>query len=389
MEVIDGGVTAVPGFQVAAFRAGIKKEGLDMAVLYSERPCRAAAVFTKNRVQGACIHLNRRHLKDGVAQAIVVNSGNANVATGEQGIEDAKIIATTAADELGLVAKNVLVSSTGLIGVRLPVERMRQALFGVKASLAASPEAATQAAEAILTTDTRAKQIAVRIGDVVIGGMAKGAGMIHPNMGTMLVFLTTNADLGPSEIEKMLVGGVERTFNLISIDGDTSTSDSVFLLANGMAGHVNPKAFQGALLHVMQELAKMVVADGEGATKVLKVDVIGAKSRVDAGRAARAVVVSPLVKASFGRIQVPGRILCAIGNSGATFNPFRVDVFYGNVAVVRNGEVTDFDCARVAAHIAQETVEITINLKEGSSHATAYGCDLTAEYVRINAEMYT
>ena len=389
MEVVDGGITRVPGFKVAGFRAGIKDKGLDMAVIWSDKLCNTAAVFSQNRVQGACIHLNRRHLKDDRTQAIVINSGNANVATGERGIEDAKTIATTAADELGVPAKHVLVSSTGLIGKRLPLERMRQALFGIKKRLSDSREADDEAAGAILTTDTQTKQFAVKLGDVYIGAMAKGAGMIHPNMGTMLAFIATNADIGPAELKRMLTAGVDRSFNLISVDGDTSTSDSVFLMANGLAGKTNPKAFQSTLLHVMRELARMIVADGEGATKLLKVDVIGARSRIDAGKAALAVVKSPLVKSAFGQIQIPGRLLCAVGNSEAHFNSFNIDIFYGDECVVRNGEVIEYNVERVAEHIANYTVEVTINLKEGASQATAYGCDLTVDYVRINAELYT
>lgn len=389
MEFLKGGIANVPGFKVAGLAAGIKDEGLDLAVVWSERVCTAAAIYTKNRVQGACIHLNRRHLKDGQAQALVINSGCANVATGERGIENAKTIAATAADELGVPARHVLVSSTGLIGTQLPVEHMRQALFGVKGQLADTQEADDAAAQAILTTDTRVKQVAVQVGDIVIGAMAKGAGMIHPNLGTMLAFVCTNAEIGPYEAERMLGVSTDRSFNLISIDGDTSTSDSVFLLANGMAGPPNPKAFQKALTAVLRELALMIVRDGEGASKVLKVDVIGARNRADAMRAARAVTTSTLVKCAFGTIQIPGRILCAVGNSEASFNPFRVDVFYGDVAVVRNGEVIDYDRDKVKKLIAGDTVEVTVNLKEGASNATAYGCDMTPEYVRINADLYT
>ena len=389
MEPFDGGITDVPGFSVAGLKAGIKDDTYDMAVVYADRPAAAAAVFTRNKIQGAPIHLARRHLKDGTAQAIVANSGIANVATGEAGIEDCKVLVTTAGEELGVPAKSVLVSSTGLIGRRLPIERMRQALFGVKDALGTSVEHRDQAAAAIMTTDTRPKRVAVRVGDIVIGGMAKGAGMIHPNMGTMLVFLCTNADIRSEELQRVLSACVDRSFNLISIDGDTSTSDSVFLLAGGSGGPVNPKEFETALLWAMRDLAQQIVADGEGATKVLRVDVIGARNRGDASKAARAVIVSPLVKAGFPTMHIPGRILCAVGNSGAEFNPFSIDLYYGDECVVRNGAVIDYDKAAVDAVVAEKTVRVTVNLQEGGSHATAWGCDLTAEYVRINAELYT
>lgn len=389
MEFLDRGITLVPGFKVAGFRAGIKEEGDDMAVIWSDTACDTAAVFTKNRVQGACIHLSRRHLKDGKAQAIVINSGNANVATGEAGIEDAKAIATTAAEQLGIPAKYVLVSSTGLIGARLPVERMRQSLFGIKDQLADTEEADKKAAGAILTTDTRIKRAAVQMGDIVIGAMAKGSGMIHPNMGTMLAFVATNAKIASEELERLLGLAVDRSFNLISVDGDTSTSDSVFFMANGTGGRPNPKDFLKTLTLLLRELARMVVTDGEGATKVLRVAVTGARSRVGAGKAARAVVTSPLVKSAFGIMPIPGRMLCAVGNSDAHFNPFKVDMFYGDICVIRDGEVIDFNQEKVRAEIAKKTVQVTFNLKEGASQATAYGCDLTSEYVRINAEYYT
>jgi glutamate N-acetyltransferase/amino-acid N-acetyltransferase len=360
-----------------------------MAVIWSDRLCNTAAVFTKNRVQGAAIHVDRRHLKDRLAQAIVVNSGIANVATGERGVEDAKTICATTADELGIPAKHVLIASTGLIGKPLPVDRMRQALSGVREKLASTQEADDAAARAILTTDRYTKRVAIRLGDVVIAGMAKGAGMIHPNMGTMLAFLATNADIGAEELQRMLGLGVDQSFNMVSVDRDTSTSDSVFLMANGSGDRPNPKAFQKALTQVLSELSLMIVRDGEGATKVLKVDAIGARSRHDAARAAKGVATSLLVKCAFGTIQIPGRILCAVGNSEAVFNPQRVDIFYGDVCVVKNGEVIEYDRDAVAQVIAQETVCVTVNLKEGASQATAYGCDLTPAYVTFNAALYT
>jgi len=389
MEILKGGITVAPGFSAAARACGIKENGPDLAVIYSEKPCACAAVFTSNRFQGPCIALDREHLADPVVQAVVVNSGNANVATGPGGMRDARSLARAAAKELGIAVDRVLISSTGLIGTRLPLVAMRAGLKGIRGELRSSRAAGDRAARAIMTTDLRPKQVAVRIGEVVIGAMAKGSGMIHPEMGTMLAFVGTNASLPARTLNRTLRAAVARTFNRITVDGDTSTSDSVFLLANGTGPAVPAARFEQALELACGRLARMIVEDGEGATRVLRVEVRGARSEADAVRVGKAVAGSPLVKAAFGLMPIPGRILCAVGNSGASFTPCRVDVLYGTVPVVLRGAVVAYNRSAVDRVLGAREVPVVVDLHAGRRSAAVYGCDLTAEYVRINAQLYT
>ena len=398
MEVIhDGSITSPRGFRAGATYCGIKRGGLDLCIVASDEPCQAAGVFTTNKVKAAPVYLCREHLADGRAQAFIVNSGCANACTHELGMQNAREMAELAAQKVGVSARDVLVASTGVIGVHLPMEKIRSGV----AAISLSREAGHDAALAIMTTDTQPKRYALRttIGGrtVTIAGMAKGAGMIHPNMATMLAFITTDAALAPSFTSPALREAVDVSFNAISVDGDTSTNDTLLLLANGTAGNApveagTPEAvqFQQALNAVAIELAKMVVRDGEGATKVFEVEVLGARTDADARRAARAVTTSPLVKtAVHGADPNWGRILCAVGYSGADVEQDRVDLFVGDIPILQAGRPIPFDRAAASELLRQPDIRLRVNLNLGTARATAWGCDLSKEYVTINAEYTT
>lgn len=387
MRFLKNNVCAPKGFKALGKAIGIKKSGKpDFAVIYSEVIANAAAVYTQNNVKGAPLIVTKKHLIDGRAQAIVVNSGVANVCTGKKGIRDAENVAELVVEELGIKSNDVLVASTGLIGAYLPMSRIKEGIKGVKNKLSKSADAAS----AIMTTDKARKEIAVKVDNFTIGAIAKGSGMIHPNMATMLCFITTDAKIPSKGLEAFLKNSVNRSFNMISVDMDTSTSDMAIIMANGLAGKVGETKFQKALDFVCVELAKRIAKDGEGATKLVEVEVRNAAAEDDAKRLAKSVVSSNLVKcAIFGNDPNWGRILCAMGNSGVNFQEELVDVFFGNETIVSNGTSNGFNLKRVKEVMSRNELKITIDLKKGSKSAVAYGCDMSYDYVKINAAYTT
>ncbi|MCL6612143.1 MAG: bifunctional glutamate N-acetyltransferase/amino-acid acetyltransferase ArgJ [Peptococcaceae bacterium] len=400
-EAVPGGVTAAVGFTASGVAAGVKYKGKkDIAVIYSECDAAAAGVFTTNVVKAAPVILNMERLTSGRARAVVVNSGNANACNGDRGMADARAMAEEAARLLGIPGEAVLVASTGVIGQPMPMDRIIPGIGSAVANL--SRAGGTDAAEAIMTTDTELKQHAVSFcldgKRVTVGGMAKGSGMIHPNMATMLCFVTTDAAISPACLKECLAGAVDRSFNMVTVDGDTSTNDMVVALANGMAGNREIgdmgedgcRVFREALTEVCVALAKAVARDGEGATKLIEVRVVNAPEERDARLAARGVAASSLFKAAvFGEDANWGRIICAAGYSGARFNPRAVDIYLGDVQVARDGEGLAFDEEKAASVLAQKEVRVLIDFKEGDHEATAWGCDLTYEYVKINGSYRT
>ncbi|MEK7215378.1 MAG: bifunctional glutamate N-acetyltransferase/amino-acid acetyltransferase ArgJ, partial [Chloroflexota bacterium] len=369
----------------------------DVGLLVSERPCVVAGVFTQNKFRAAPVHWCQERVASRRAQAIVVNSGNANAGTGDQGYQDTAQMAVVAAEHLGLDRHDVLVASTGVIGVPMPMEKVRQGIVSVHPTR----EGASQFVRAMMTTDTFPKTIAapvtLRNGRGVIGGAAKGAGMIHPNMATLLSFITTDLAVEPHLLQQALKAAADASFNMITIDGDTSTNDTLLLLANGAAGapeirEGTPDAhtFQESLNALCIHLAKMVARDGEGATKLIEVRAEGAQTLADARAAARTVAASSLFKAAvYGRDPNWGRILSAAGRSGAELDPARADVFVGDICLMRSGQPQPFDRAAARAAMSGDEVDFRIDLNLGQFQATAWGCDLTEEYVRFNAEYTT
>ncbi|MCL2337623.1 MAG: bifunctional glutamate N-acetyltransferase/amino-acid acetyltransferase ArgJ [Firmicutes bacterium] len=399
IKSIAGGVTAPRGFSAAGVAAGIKTGAKDVALLASDRPADAAGVFTANLVKAFPVLVSMRHLADGSAQAVVVNSGNANACNGPRGETDALAMTAETARLLGMSAEQVLVASTGVIGQPMPIDRVLEGIRRAAAEL--RPGGGAEAAAAIMTTDTILKEAAVTFEldgcPVTLGGMAKGSGMIHPNMATMLAFVTTDAAIAPAMLRQALRQAADRTFNMITVDGDTSTNDCILALANGAAGHPPIEAagpayadFCAALEEVCRTLAVAVARDGEGATKLLEVRVLGAATDADAALAAKAVAGSSLVKAAvFGADANWGRVLCAAGYSGAIFDPGTVDIYLGGIKVAENGGALPFDEQAAALTLEQKEVLFTIDFKQGSGQATAWGCDLTYDYVRINGSYRT
>jgi glutamate N-acetyltransferase/amino-acid N-acetyltransferase len=401
-EFVSGGVTAPEGFLASGMAAEVRKRGRrDLALLYSEAPAAAAALFTQNQVQAAPVLVTREHLMqtEGQARAVVVNSGIANACTGERGLADARRMAEVAGEALKVPPQQVIVASTGVIGEYLPMEKIEAGIR--KAALALSVDGGGAAAEAILTTDTTTKECAIRLplGDkeVAVGGIAKGSGMIHPNMATMLAFITTDAAVEVPALQQALRWATDRSFNVITVDGDTSTNDMVVLLANGRAGNSPLTAgdpeftlFRDALLAVCVELSKMIARDGEGASKLLEVRVKGAPGEAEARKIARAVAGSNLVKAAiFGEDANWGRVLSAAGACGVPFDPNLVDVFLGDLQVAARGMGIAFDEEKARSILAQREVTITLDLHSGDGRGTAWGCDLSFDYVRINAHYRT
>jgi glutamate N-acetyltransferase/amino-acid N-acetyltransferase len=378
-----GGVTAAPGFRAGAAAAGIRYQGRDdVALVVAERTCAAAGVFTTNRVQAAPVIVSREHLAGGVARACVINAGCANCGTGAAGLDDARAMAREAALAVDCPPEQVVVASTGVIGSRLPMDRVAEGIRAAAARL--SPAGGEAAARAIMTTDTRPKQAAVRGHGVTIGGMAKGVGMIHPNMATMLAFVTSDAAVAAADLRAVVRRVAERTFNCVSVDGDQSTNDTFVVLCSGERP-IAPEAFEAGLLAVCTDLARQLAADGEGATRLLEVAVRGAASDEDARRAARAVVASNLVKAAvFGRDANWGRILCALGNAGVAIDPGRVALRIGPLQVAAGGVQVPFDEAEASRLLGADVVRFDIDLGLGGGSGTAWGCDLTYDYVKIN-----
>lgn len=406
MEIkkIEGGVTAAKGFEAAAAAAGIKYQGrTDMALIYSEKPCKTAGTFTTNVVKAAPVKWDRAVVDSGVkSRAVIVNSGIANACTGEEGMKYCEETAEEAAKVLGVEKEGVLVGSTGVIGMQIPIDRLKAGITMLAGSKGDDLASGTAAAQAIMTTDTKKKEAAVsfEIGGktVTIGGMAKGSGMIHPNMCTMLSFITTDAKISKKALTAALKSDVEDTYNMISVDGDTSTNDTVLLLANGMAG--NPKVKHGtpefelfkAALHCVNEaLAKQMAGDGEGATALFEAKIIGASTKEQAKVLAKSIVCSNLTKAAIaGHDANWGRILCAMGYSGAQFDPEKVDLYFesaaGRLKIIEDGTATDYSEEKATEILSQPEVTAIADIKEGSCEAAAWGCDLTHGYIDINAD---
>ncbi len=403
MKIIEGGVCAAKGFTASGVHCGIRKSRAkrDLALIVSEKRAAAAAVYTSNLVKGAPLTVTKNHIADGYAQAIICNSGNANTCNAD-GIEVAERMAALTGAALSLPAEDVIVASTGVIGQRLDIAPIAAGLPGLAASLGDTCE---EAAEAIMTTDTKLKSIAVsfEIGGVEcrMGGIAKGSGMIHPDLATMLVFLTTDCAIAPELLKKALSSDVKRTFNMVSVDGDTSTNDMVCILANGMAGNEPITAegeafdtFMQALNTLTVWLCRAIAADGEGATKLLECRVVGAKDEAAAKTAAKAVICSSLTKAAmFGADANWGRVLCAIGYSGADVDVTKTDVRFvsaaGEIAVCENGAGVDFSEELAKRVLSENEIDIVVTFHEGDGTATAWGCDLTYDYVKINGDYRT
>ena len=403
IKTIAGGVCAAKGFRAAGVPARIKYEGRnDVALIVADAPCAAAAVFTTNAVAAAPVLYDRAAVRGGRIQAILANSGCANACTGAPGLADAKRSAVETAKTLGIDPKLVLVASTGVIGHRMPVDRLVAGMKAAAAQLAATPEAGLAAEKAVMTTDTKPKQAAVQVKiggrTVTVGGMCKGSGMIEPNMATMLGFITTDAAITPAMLRRALRQAIAVSFNHVVVDGDESTNDSVFLLASGAAG--NPliaktgpdyDAFADALTAVGVSLARQMAADGEGATKYVEVTVRHAKTQRDADRAARAVAKSPLAKTSwFGKDPNWGRVLAAVGYSGAAVDDRKAEVFYGKTWAYRKGRVADAaQLAKLAREMEGPELKVTVDLHLGDFSSTIYTCDFSLDYVHINADYTT
>ena len=373
------------GFLSLAKNVGIKDSTLDLTVIYSTVRARAAAMFTRNRFPGAPVIVGKKHIANGFAQALVINSNNANVAMGKVGIANAIETCRIVGKELGINPYDVLPFSTGVIGRPLPMDKIRAGLKGIRAEL--KPNDFKAAAEAIMTTDMYPKYIFCQVGSAVIAGIAKGAGMIEPNMATMLVYLMTDAELPQTVLRPMLRRVVDRTFNCMSIDTDTSTSDTVVLLANGLAGKVSLRHFEDGLSHVCEFLTREIARNGEGATKLIIVDVSGAKSGAQAKRVAKSVANSPLVKtAVYGCDPNWGRVIMAVGKTfDSAVDPGKVTIRFGDTNVFRKGSPVDCDLEALRQYLGQREVMIAVDLGIGKASARVWGCDLTEGYIKENA----
>ena len=404
MRVVEGGVCAALGFTANGIHCGIRKNHSkkDLALILSSVPASAAAVYTTNLVKGAPLTVTKKHIRNGIAQAVICNSGNANTCNAN-GIEIAELMSDLCAKQLGIKAEDVVVASTGVIGQPLSIEPIAAGLPELAAGL--SVEGGKAAAEGIMTTDTVMKEVAVEFeldGKVChIGGIAKGSGMIHPNMATMLVFITTDAAIAPDMLQKALSGDIANTFNMVSVDGDTSTNDMVTVLANGVAGNTEITAegedftiFMKALNTVTVNLCRKIAGDGEGATKLLECKVTGAADVATAKTVAKSVICSSLLKAAmFGADANWGRVLCAIGYSGANVDVDKVDVSFqsaaGIIDVCKNGAGVEFSEEIAKEILLEKEIEILVELISGDADATAWGCDLTYDYVKINGDYRT
>ena len=404
MKTVTGGVCAAKGFKAAGIHCGIRKNRSkkDLALIFSEVPASAAAVYTTNLVKGAPLTVTKANIADGKAQAMICNSGNANTCNAD-GIEKAQAMCAMTAQALGINGKDVIVASTGVIGQTLDITPIEAGMASLVSELSA--EGSASAAQAIMTTDTAPKELAVEfeLGGKTchIGGIAKGSGMIHPNMATMLVFLTTDCAISPEMLKKALSSDVQDTFNMVSVDGDTSTNDMVSIMANGLAGNAEIssegedfESFMKALNSVTVYLCRCIAGDGEGATKLLECSVTGAKDRSAAKTVARGVICSSLLKAAmFGADANWGRVLCAVGYSGADVDIHKVDVAFrskaGTVKVCKDGAGIDFSEDEAKKILSESEIDILVSLGDGSASATAWGCDLTYDYVKINGDYRT
>ena len=404
IKIITGGVTAARGFKAASTAAGIKyKDRQDMAMIYSQEPCRSAGTFTTNIVKAAPVKWDKNQVTSGApARAVVINAGIANACTGEEGMGYCGQTAQAAALALGISAESVLVASTGVIGMQLPMDRITAGVKAMAPLLDGSLESGTGASRAIMTTDTKNKEVAVRFElggtTVTMGGMCKGSGMIHPNMCTMLSFVTTDAAISKELLQEALSQDIQDTYNMISVDGDTSTNDTVLLLANGLAGNkeITEKnedyhTFCRALKIVNETLAKKMAGDGEGCTALFEVKVVGAETKEQAKILAKSVICSSLTKAAiFGHDANWGRILCAMGYSGAQFDPEKVDLYFesaaGKMQIIKDGVAVDYSEEQATRILSEPEVTAVADIKMGDAKAAAWGCDLTFDYVKINAD---
>ncbi len=404
MKLINGGVTAAQGFTASGVHCGIRRNTSknDLSLIFSSVPCTAAAVYTTNLVKGAPLTVTKAHIADGKAQAVICNSGNANTCNAD-GIEIAEGMAALAADALGISPADVVVASTGVIGQPLSLEPIKEGMGELVSKL--SEDGGLEAALGIMTTDTIPKEVAAEfeLGGKTcrIGGIAKGSGMIHPNMATMLVFITTDAAISPDMLQKALSGDIQSTFNMISIDGDTSTNDMVTVLANGTAGNAEITcegedftAFMKALNTVTVGLCRMIAGDGEGATKLLECRVTGAQTPDIAKTVAKSVICSSLLKAAmFGADANWGRVLCAIGYSGAAVDVNKIDVSFksakGEILVCKDGAGVEFSEEKAKEILLEKEIEILVALNDGDHDSVAWGCDLTYDYVKINGDYRT
>lgn len=404
MKQIDGGVTAAKGFQAAGVEAGVKYQNRkDMAMIYSEVPCVAAGTFTTNVVKAAPVLWDKNIVENSpFVQAVIVNSGIANACTGKQGLECCKVEADCAGELLEIPAEAVLVASTGVIGMQIPLDRITDGIKKLAAAKQSSLEAGLDAAQAIMTTDTVHKQIAVEVEiggrTVTLGGMCKGSGMIHPNMCTMLGFITTDVNISKEMLRKALKTDVIDSFNMISVDGDTSTNDTLLILANGLADNdliaaegADYDAFCEALHYITTYLAKKMAGDGEGATCLFEAKVKGAASKEDARILAKSVICSSLTKAAvFGHDANWGRILCALGYSGVEFDPEKVDLYFesqsGEIHIYGNGVACDYSEEEATKILSDPEVTALVDMHMGTEEAAAWGCDLSYDYVKINAD---
>jgi glutamate N-acetyltransferase/amino-acid N-acetyltransferase len=395
----NGTVTSVQGFKAAGLHSGIKKRKKDLALIYSEVPCNAAGTFTLNKVKAAPILISKRIIeKKNKIRAVLVNSGNANACTGEQGHKDALAIQKYCASKLGVKPDEVLVSSTGVIGQLLPMEVMMKGIDKITGSLSSS--GGMDAAEAILTTDLRLKSYAIKIkltkGEITIGGICKGSGMIMPNMATMLAFLTTDADIDQPLLQELLLKSVNKTFNKITVDGDTSTNDMVILLANGKSGisiqkeSKNYNLFLEGLNKICEEMAKSIIVDGEGATKLIKIIINNAKTISDADTIAKSIANSPLVKTAFNGADANwGRIISAAGKSGADFNPLKTNIYFDDLPVMLAGYKIVIDEEKASEILNKDNFSISLDLNEGECSTTWWTCDFSQDYIKINANYRT
>lgn len=401
---IAGGVTSPKGFAASSYAAGIKYKGReDMALIYSEQPCAVAGVFTSNVVKAAPVVWDRQVVeKADCVRAVIINSGIANACTGEEGMNICRATAEAAAEAMGVSPENILVASTGVIGMQIPTDRIVHGTRELLKAKQTTKEAGTKAAQAIMTTDTHKKETAMTVtlgsGTITIGGMCKGSGMIHPDMCTMLGFITTDAAISKTLLQRALSEVVQDTFNMISVDGDTSTNDTLVVLANSMAGNQEITAededyqtFKDALYQICEYLAKQMAGDGEGATALLEVTVQGAGSKEDAKILAKSVVCSSLVKAMiYGHDANAGRIMCALGYSGIDFQPEKVDLHFsskaGKILIFQGGIAADYSEEEATRILSEPEVTVIVDMHAGDASATAWGCDLTYDYVKINAD---
>ena len=395
----NGTVTSVQGFKAAGIHCGIKKRKKDLALISSDVPCNAAGTFTLNKVKAAPILISQKIIEQkNKVKAILVNSGNANACTGEQGHNDALTLKNYCASKLGVKPDEVLVSSTGVIGQLLPLEVIKKGINKITGSLSCS--GGTDAAEAILTTDLRLKSYALKIkltkGEITIGGICKGSGMIMPNMATMLAFLTTDADIDQPVLQELLLKSVNKTFNKITVDGDTSTNDMVILLANGKSKISIKKdsrdynLFSDGLNKICEEMAKSIIVDGEAATKLIKVIVKGAKTILDADTIARSIANSPLVKTAFNGADANwGRIISAAGKSGADFNPLKSNIYFDDLPIMLAGYNIVIDEEKASEILNKDNFSVSLNLNEGECSTTWWTCDFSQDYIKINANYRT